>query len=171
MPLTSARTNWRKFMPGVQLALRSAVAAGAAIAIARLFNLEYPIYAFLAALVVTDLSPSYSRQHGVRRLIATCVGAVCGAALSQVLMPTAWGIGLSILVAMLACQLLQMPDGAKVAGFICGIIVLEHSAETWLNAFHRLIETGLGIVVALLVSYVPKLIRIEEPNPPVHSDA
>jgi hypothetical protein len=54
-------------------------------------------------------------------------------------------------------------DGAKVAGFICGIIVLDHSPEPWVAAYSRFIETALGVVVAWLISYVPKLIRIEEP--------
>ena len=46
---------------GVQLAIRAAVAAGLSVAIAQLFNLQYPIYAFLTAIIVTDLTPSESR--------------------------------------------------------------------------------------------------------------
>ena len=42
------------------------------------------------------------------------------------------------------------------------IVVLDHSVEPWHYAFYRLIETALGVVVAWLISYVPKLIRIEE---------
>jgi uncharacterized membrane protein YgaE (UPF0421/DUF939 family) len=120
------------------------VAAGLSIAVAQLFKLEHPIYAFLAAVIVTDLSPSQSRRLGSHRIVATVVGAVCGAALSQVLPPGAWAIGLSILLAMLACQLLQCPEGAKVAGFTCAIVVLEHSPEPWSSACFRLIETALG---------------------------
>ena len=156
--------NWQKPIGGVQLAIRASVAAGLSIAVAQLFKLEHPIYAFLAAVIVTDLSPSQSRRLGLHRIVATVVGAVCGAALSQVLPPGAWAIGLSILLAMISCQLLQCPEGAKVAGFTCAIVVLEHSPEPWLSACFRLIETALGVVAALLVSYVPKLIRIDEPG-------
>jgi uncharacterized membrane protein YgaE (UPF0421/DUF939 family) len=138
------------------------VAAGLSIAIAKLFNLEYPIYSFLAAVIVTDLTLSQSRQLGLRRLLSTIVGAICGAALSPVLPPDAWAIGLSILVAMLICQLLQARDGAKVAGYICGIVVLDHSAEPWLYAYFRFTETVLGVAVAWMVSCVPKLLHIDE---------
>lgn len=152
------------YMSGVQLALRASVAAAIAIAIADLCRLEFPIYALLAAVLVTDLAPSQSRKLATHRLLATLLGAVCGAALTFVLPPGPIAIGVSILIAMLLCQLLRIPDAAKVAGFICGIVVLEYSAAPWVSAFQRFIETTMGVVVALVVSYVPKLIKIEEPK-------
>jgi uncharacterized membrane protein YgaE (UPF0421/DUF939 family) len=157
-----ADMNVETFTTGVQLAVRAAAAAGLSIAIARLLGLEYPIYSFLAAVIATDLSPSQSRQLGLRRLGATVVGAACGATLSPLLAPGAWAIAIGILVAMLISQLLQAREGAKVAGYICGIVLLDHSAEPWLYAYFRLIETGLGVAAAWMVSYVPKLIRTEQ---------
>jgi uncharacterized membrane protein YgaE (UPF0421/DUF939 family) len=151
-------------MSGVQLAFRASVAAAVAIAIADFCRLEFPIYALLAAVIVTDLAPSQSRRLAMHRLLATFVGAVCGAALTFVLPPGPIAIGVSILIAMLLCLLLRMPDAAKIAGFICGIVVLEYSAEPWVSAFHRFLETTMGVIVALAVSYVPKLIKIEEPK-------
>ena len=154
---------WRKLIGGMQLAIRAGSAAGLSVAIAQFFGLE-SIFSFLAAVIVTDLSPAQSRRLALHRVIATVVGAVCGAVLSQVFPPTASGIGLSILIAMVACQLLQSSEGAKVAGFTCAIVVFQHSPEPWLSACFRLIETVIGVVTALLVSYVPKLIKIEEPD-------
>jgi uncharacterized membrane protein YgaE (UPF0421/DUF939 family) len=154
--------NWRKVIGGLQLAIRAALAAGLSVALAQLFKLQNPIYAFLAAVIVTDLSPAQSRRLGLHRMIATVVGAVCGAVLTQIFPPSALGIGVSILAAMLACQLLQSSDGAKVAGFTCAIVVLQHNPEPWLSAFNRLIETVIGFGTALLISYIPKLIKIGE---------
>jgi uncharacterized membrane protein YgaE (UPF0421/DUF939 family) len=154
--------NIRPHVSKVQLALRASVAAAVALALADAFGLQHPIYALLAAVIVTDLQPSQSRTLALHRLLATLVGAVCGAALTFVLPPGPIAIGVSILVAMLLCQLLQVPDAAKIAGFICGIVVLEYSPEPWSNALLRFTETTLGVLVALLVSYVPKLIKIEE---------
>jgi uncharacterized membrane protein YgaE (UPF0421/DUF939 family) len=155
--------NLRPLLSGLQLALRASVAAGMSVAVAQLLGLQHPIYAFLAAVIVTDLAPSQSKKLAAHRIVATAVGAICGAALTLVLPAGPLAIGVSILIAMLACQLVQVPDAAKVAGFICGIVVLEHSAEPWLNASLRFAETTLGVIVALMVSYVPKLIKIEEP--------
>jgi uncharacterized membrane protein YgaE (UPF0421/DUF939 family) len=154
----------RPHINGFQLALRASVAAAAAIAIARLLKLEHPIYALLAAVIVTDLAPSQSRRLAIHRIIATFVGAVCGAGLSLVLPSGPIAVGTSILLAMLLCQLVGVPDAFKISGFICGIVVLEDSPEPWLNAAGRFLETVLGVVVAVLVSYVPKLIKMEEPE-------
>jgi uncharacterized membrane protein YgaE (UPF0421/DUF939 family) len=154
--------NWRAVTNGIQLALRAALAAACAVAIAQYFKFEHPIYAFLAAVIVTDLNPSTSRQLGLQRLMATVVGAVCGAALTPLLPAGPIAIGISILVAMLVCQLLRMNEGAKVAGFICGIIVFDDSAEPWRTGFFRFAETVLGIGAAWVISHVPKLIRTDE---------
>jgi uncharacterized membrane protein YgaE (UPF0421/DUF939 family) len=154
--------NYRRHLRGLQLALRASVAAGIAVALAQLFGLAHPLYAFLAAVIVTDLEPSQSRTLALYRLVATAVGAVCGALLTPLLPAGPLAIGFSILIAMLACQLAQVPEAAKVAGFICGIIVLENSTTPWLSALGRSLETTLGVVVALLVSFVPKLLKLDE---------
>lgn len=154
----------RTLTSGVQLAVRAAVAAGLALAVAELLGFEHPLYAFLAAVIVTDLAPAQSRQLGGQRVLATVVGASSGAALSALLAPGPVGVGLGVLAAMLLCQFAPARGGAKVAGYICGIVLLEHRTEPWTYASHRLLETLLGVVVATLVSYVPKLVRLDEPE-------
>jgi uncharacterized membrane protein YgaE (UPF0421/DUF939 family) len=146
---------------GIQLALRAALAAGLSLALAQLLALRYPIYAMIAAVIVTDLSPLQTRQLGLRRLLATVVGAACGAALSTVLSPGPWAVGLGILVAMMISLLLHAQEAAKVAGYICGIVLLAYGEDSWSYALSRLFETALGIGVAWSISLVPKLIRID----------
>jgi uncharacterized membrane protein YgaE (UPF0421/DUF939 family) len=149
---------------GLQLALRAGVAAGLSIAIAQFFKLEYPIYAFIAAVIVTDLNPTRSGQLGLIRLVATVVGALLGAALSAAFPPGPATVGVGIVLAMLACHLVRAPEGARVAGYICGLVVFEHASDPLHYAFFRFIETVLGVLIAWAVSYVPKLIRMEQPG-------
>ncbi len=123
-----------------------------------LIGLQHPIYAFIAAVIVTDLSSAQCQRLGLRRILATVVGAVCGAALSQLLGPGPAAVGIAVVVAMLAGGLLGAGDGARVAGYICGIVVLDHAAEPWLYASQRFVETILGVSVAWGISFVPRLI-------------
>jgi uncharacterized membrane protein YgaE (UPF0421/DUF939 family) len=152
----------QRLTKGAQLSLRAAVGAGVSLALAGLLQLDYPIYALIAAVIVTDLSPAQSRQLGLQRLAATVVGAACGATLVPLLPPAPWAIGLGILIAMLICNLVQLWAGAKLAGYVCGIVMLTFSSEPWIYALYRVIETLLGISVAVLISFIPKLLRTGE---------
>jgi uncharacterized membrane protein YgaE (UPF0421/DUF939 family) len=49
--------------------------AGLAVAIAELLRLQYPLYALIGAVIVSDLSPSQTRQLGLRRLAGSALGA------------------------------------------------------------------------------------------------
>jgi len=144
---------------GIQVSVRAATAAGVACGLAQLLHLEHPIYAFIAAVIGTDLSPAQSRELGLRRLGATVVGASWGALLSHFLQPSAWALTIGVVVAMLTCHVMPLKEGAKVAGYTCGIVLLDHGAEAWGYAFFRLVETALGVGVAVLVSMVPKLLH------------
>lgn len=150
---------------GVQLAARAALAAGVSIGLARLLQLEYPIYALVAAVIVTDFSPGETRRLGLLRLIATVIGAVCGGVLRSVLGPSAWAIGIGILLAMAVCQG-RLKGSAKVAGYISGIVMLDHGESPAIYAAYRFVETAIGIGVAWAISFVPRLIRIEESAKP-----
>jgi uncharacterized membrane protein YgaE (UPF0421/DUF939 family) len=155
------RGNWLK---GLQISARAAIGAALALLFAGMLRLDYPIYAMLAAVIVTELSPAETRRLAVRRLGATAVGAVCGAFLVQFLPPSPSAIGLGILTAMLICNFAGMQEAYRVAGYICGIAMLTHGSDPWRYALFRFIETVLGIVVAGVISFVPTLLRIDAPD-------
>ena len=146
------------------MSIRAAAAAAISVALARLLGLEFPLYAMIAAVIVTDLSPVETRKLGWRRVAGTIVGSLFGAALAAVLPHGALTIGLGIFLAMLVSHLLRLPQAARVAGYVCAIVLLEHTAQPWSYALWRFAETVLGIGVALVISLVPKLIRYDEPG-------
>jgi uncharacterized membrane protein YgaE (UPF0421/DUF939 family) len=144
--------------PSIQLTTRASVAAVLALIIARWLELDFPIYAFIAAVLATDLDPATSQKLGLRRMFATVVGALCGAISSLMLPPGILSIGIGFFTAMLLAQMLGAGEGARVAGYISGIVLLEHGSEPWHYAFHRFIETAIGVAVAWLISSIPKLL-------------
>ena len=149
-------------IPALQLCTRAAAAAAISVALAVLLGLEFPLYAMIAAVIVTDLSAAETRKLGWRRLAGTVVGSVLGVTLALVLPQGALTIGIGIFLAMFASHALRIPEAARVAGYVCAIVLLEHGADPWVYAFWRFTETVLGIVAAISVSLVPKLLRAPE---------
>jgi uncharacterized membrane protein YgaE (UPF0421/DUF939 family) len=146
------------------VSLRAAVSAGSAVAIAQYLELQYPIYALIAAVIVLDLSPSKTLQLALQRMAGTVLGATVGALLSYSLPQGTLAIVVSIFVAMLLSYVVHLQAAAKLAGYVCGIVILAHGAHPWSYALHRVIETFLGIAMAVLVSLVPKLMRVNIPT-------
>ncbi|MGE0726336.1 MAG: FUSC family protein [Alphaproteobacteria bacterium] len=153
------------YLTGLQLAVRASVAAMVALGLAQLLGLPHPVFAFIAAVIVTDLSPALSRQLGSRRIAATIIGAICGAVLSPYLSAELGGIALGVAIAILVSQVARARDAAKMAAYICGLILLEQRDDPWHYGLLRLIETILGVAVAWGISYVPKLFRTDPPPP------
>jgi uncharacterized membrane protein YgaE (UPF0421/DUF939 family) len=147
----------------VQLAIRASLAAAISYWAATWFQSEYAIYALIAAVVVTNLSPRETRSMAGPRLVGTVVGAVGGALASYVLPVGPIALGIAILVAMLTMYMLRMQAAAKISGYTAAIVMFTHTGNPWLYATERAFDNVLGIGAAVLVSYLPKLIR--EPAP------
>lgn len=145
----------------LQLALRAALAAGLSVAVAQLVSLPYPIYAMISAVLVTDLVAAQSRKLAVPRLAATVLGTLLGASINSLLPTNVWTLLLGILSAMLLSDLLRLRHAAKVAGYICGVVLLDHGDQPWAYAAVRMVETLVGIAAAVLVSLLPKLIQLD----------
>src|SRR5438046_7254751 len=130
--------------PAIQLSLGAASAAAFAIALAELLRFDFPVYAMTSAVVVTGLQPSKTRKLALPRLAGTVLGAILGAATCAVVRPNAWEVGAGILAAMFLSHLLGLRDAARVAGYVCGIVLFNFGEHPWFYGFHRSIEPALG---------------------------
>ena len=144
-------------VPALQLSTRAALAAALAVALAQWIGLAYPLYAMIAAVIVTDLDPVQTRSLALTRIAGTALGVVLGASMSLFLPHGPIAIGVGIFVAMFVSHLLGRKDAARLAGYGCALVVLGYSGEPWTYALFRFVETLLGIVVALAVSALPKV--------------
>ena len=158
----------RSRIPPLQLAVRTAAAAVAALLVARSLALPFPVYAMIAAVMVTDLSQARTRELAWPRIAGTFIGAGLGACLSS-LANEVWAVAGGVAAAIMVCHVLRLKDAAKLAAYLCGIVLLQYRDDPWAYALARLMETLLGIAVAVLVSLVPKLLGdapLEKSRPP-----
>ena len=146
-------------IPALQLSVRAGVAATFALVLAQLLHLQHPLYAMISAVIVTDLDASQTPQLALPRLTGTLIGSGLGAAINTFLPPSLWTIGPGIMIAMLVSYLTSMPAAARIAGYVCGIVLIDHGDSPWTYGFFRMVETALGIGAAMLVSAVPKLLH------------
>ena len=149
-------------LSSLQLAVRAATAAALALAVARSLDLDFPLYAMIAAVIVIELSPARTRELALPRLAGTVLGAVTGALLSATLPPGPLAVGVAILVTMLISNVARFQHAAKLAGYVCGIVILDHHGEPWRYATFRFVETVIGIAAAVGVSLVPKLLPLRK---------
>ncbi|HEY6895242.1 MAG TPA: FUSC family protein, partial [Rhodanobacteraceae bacterium] len=113
-------------LSSIQLATRASIAAALALAVAERVDLDFPIYAMIAAVIVTDLSPARTRELAWPRLAGTVLGAATGAALSMLLPAGPLAVGVAILVTMLLSTALRFQNAARLAAYVCGIVILDH---------------------------------------------
>ena len=146
----------------LQVSTRAAAAAALALFFARLLGLQFPVYALIAAIIVTDLSPVTTRQLAFQRLLGTILGATLGAAISVATNTTSQAtpvvVAIAVLGAMLISYWVAMPSAAKLAGYVCALVLVNFNDHPWTYAAYRSVETVLGIVTAVGVSFIPKLI-------------
>lgn len=148
-----------RFSPGVSRvslldSVRTAVAAVAALLLARLLKLPDSYWAPISTIVIIQ-STIPPMTLGWQRFVGTALGAVLGAALTTFFSPSAWAYALGILLCGVLAWLLRVGGAYRFAGITLSIIFLiPHTSAPWIVGWHRFLEVSLGIAVALLVTTV-----------------
>jgi uncharacterized membrane protein YgaE (UPF0421/DUF939 family) len=150
------------FLPGVQLALRGSAAAALSLALGRWLNLDEPIFALIAAVIVTDRNVAESRKLAARRILSTTIGGLCGVGLSSVFHQSSLEVAVSIFVAMMVSTAVTQLSDPKFAAYLCALILINHSERSLQYAYFLFFETALGIIVGWAVSMVPKLVHLDD---------
>jgi len=145
-----SRVSWESILDS----LRTAVAAVAAMLLARLLKLPEYYWAPISTIVIIQ-STTPPRTLGWQRFVGTALGAVMGAALATFFRPSAVVYGLGILLCGVLAWLLRVGAAYRFAGITLSIILLiPRGRAPWIVGWHRFLEVSLGIAVALVVTTV-----------------
>ncbi len=158
-------------LPG--LGLRSIKTALAAVLVALIYGFipnHDPTFACIGAIFGMGADMEASRRSGGNRFFGTIIGGIIGLGLYQleylifpggnywVRLPLVCA-GVIILIAM--CVLCHWPGGVQPGGVVLCIILFNTPADHIDYAFWRMIDTGVGVVLALAVNYFFPRERVE----------
>ena len=143
----------------LRLSLRITLASLLTFAIGHLLGLVQAYWAVLTALIVTQASVGGSLKATVDRFVGSLGGAAWGVAVSLSLPhATVWGLALTLTVALAPLAVLTALNPAYRIAPVTAIILLltptSQAAGPLSVAFHRLLEIGLGSIVALAVAFL-----------------
>jgi uncharacterized membrane protein YgaE (UPF0421/DUF939 family) len=134
--------------------LRTAVAAVAAMLLARLLKMPESYWAPISTIVIIQ-STIPPATLGWQRFVGTALGAVLGAALATFFPPAPLVYGLGILLCGMLTCLLRVDGAYRFAAITLSIVLLiPHTRAPWIVGWHRFLEVSLGIAVALVVTMV-----------------
>ena len=141
------------------LAVRLAVAAVAAYAIARALHLMLPLWAVLTSLIVTQMSVGRSLKATRDYMLGTVGGAVYGGAIAMLIPHSGEGGLLALLVLAVApMAFIGAINPSLNAAPVTAVIVLLVPTMSHVNpldsAIDRVLEVTVGAVTGLLVSFI-----------------
>ena len=141
------RFNWKAVLD----AARTALAAVAAMMLARLLKMPEYYWAPISAIVIIQ-STIPAHTLGWQRFVGTALGAVLGAATATYFPATAVIYAVGIAVCGLLAWWMRVAGAYRFAAITFSIILLvPRTRAPWITAWHRFLEVSVGIAVALVV--------------------
>jgi uncharacterized membrane protein YccC len=156
--MTAAIADWvSRHRPQLRLSLRITLAGLAAFAIGHLLGLPQTYWAVLTAVIVTQASIGGSLKASIDRFVGSLGGAAWGVAISlSAPHQSLFTLGLTLAAALGPLAVVTALNPAyRVAPVTAIIILLTPASQTAgpvLSAVNRLLEVGLGSLVALAVA-------------------
>jgi len=134
--------------------LRTGTAAALSYLIYRGFHLSHGYWAVISAVIVMQSNLGRSISAGANRLLGTAIGALIGALVFRMAGLDVWGVFLAIALTMAICSVRPLQQSQRLAGVTAAIVMLVGEGSAWQAGFSRFMDVALGILVALLVSFL-----------------
>lgn len=112
------------------------------------------MWAVMSAVVVLQQFRGESVPRVWRLIVATLIGSLVGAAYLSTLGFSAFGLAVSVFLAVIACHALRLPPEANHAALSVGVVMVVTSLHPGLHPLHsaalRFAEACIGTAVSVL---------------------
>jgi uncharacterized membrane protein YgaE (UPF0421/DUF939 family) len=116
--------------------------------------MEYPFYAAIAAIICMQNTVEESFKVGRNRVLGTILGAVIGVIFYSIRPTSILLSGVGIMIVIYICNLVKWNKSVTIAGIVfCVIMTNLDGRDPFFYALNRVLDTLLGIIVAVLVNY------------------
>lgn len=135
--------------------IKTAVAVALCILVSKGVHGEYPLFAAIAALLSMDTTITNSFIAGRNRVMGTLVGAVVGLLFFMISPGNPYLCGLGAVLILYICTRMGWSSSAPVAAIVFLAVMLNPAEQhPLMYGLNRIMDTLLGIAVALLVNYI-----------------
>lgn len=113
--------------------------------------------------IIHELKSNIIRS-AYRRLLGTLIGTLTSAALFSLLNTTPAVMAFAIVITIVICQLLAVPNLSKIACITIAVMLFVgnlYEVTPWMNAFLRFSETFIGGGIAVLVAYSMRWLKFK----------
>ncbi|MFU0824159.1 FUSC family protein [Clostridium sp.] len=135
--------------------LKTAISVFLCILVIRMFDtFDSPFYACIAAVICMQSSVFETFKTGKNRMIGTFIGALIGFIFALIQPGNSFLVAIGIVILIYICDMLGYNKSISIACIVFIAIMVNLNDKTPLSySTHRLIETFIGIFIAVLVNY------------------
>lgn len=140
----------------LRYSIKVGIAAVLAYAWALWAGMQFSIWAPMSAIIVMQVHVSASLEVSLMRMVGTSAGALLGLGAALLLPGALWSLALALLLVTSLCAFLELWEPRfRMAGMTAVLVLLlGRTVDVGVESFalDRVLEMGMGIVSALVVS-------------------
>lgn len=119
------------------------------------FKLEYPLYASIAAVISLQGSVTDSFHTGKNRMLGTLLGALVGLVFAIILPGNSIMCGIGVIIVIYILNNLKWNNSISIGCILFLVIMTNLNGNNpFLFSMNRILDTFMGIIIALLVNYI-----------------
>jgi|GEM_PF-90252 len=134
--------------------IKTGIAVSLSMLLAKVFDIEYPFFAIVAALIAIQPTVSDSWRVGANRILGTLIGAIVGVLFISAFPANFIFLGIGIIILIMIMNRLGWNEAINIAAVVLVAIFLNAGGDNINYALHRIFDTFLGISIAVAVNYL-----------------
>ena len=120
-------------------------------AIARWAGSNHPYLAPLTVVLCLQATPDRSVQSSWQRMVGTVIGVAIATVIVNWVGVSAWTVGMIVFLSILIGKQLRLDDTIIHQVGVSAILVLVFENHSVSYAFDRIVDTAIGIIVAIVL--------------------